>query len=81
MQIVYIQEGYFVVVDTLKAFGKEVATIVRRFLLRHKIVASRKKALEQKFKPPVGHMDHCGPYILQVAKNEVLQLPQIRKWV
>eukprot|EP00105_Crassostrea_gigas_P035281 XP_019919429.1 PREDICTED: sentrin-specific protease 5-like isoform X2 [Crassostrea gigas] len=51
--IVYIQEGYFVVVDTLKAFGKEVATIVRRFLPRHKIVASRNKALEQKFKPPV----------------------------
>lgn len=78
--IAYIQEGYFIVVDTLKAFGKKVATIVRRFLLRHKIVASRNKALEQKFKPPVGHVDHCGPYILQVAKNEALQLPQIRKW-
>uniref|UniRef100_A0A8W8KPC1 Uncharacterized protein n=1 Tax=Magallana gigas TaxID=29159 RepID=A0A8W8KPC1_MAGGI len=45
--------SYYVVVDTLKAFGKEVATIVRRFLPRHKIVASRNKALEQKFKPPV----------------------------
>uniref|UniRef100_A0A8W8LC31 Ubiquitin-like protease family profile domain-containing protein n=1 Tax=Magallana gigas TaxID=29159 RepID=A0A8W8LC31_MAGGI len=63
--IVYIQEGYFVVVDTLKAFGKEVATIVRRFLLRHKIVAPRNKALEQIFKPPFSHMDHCRPLTTQ----------------
>ncbi|XP_078331209.1 sentrin-specific protease 5-like [Crassostrea virginica] len=78
--IAYIQEGYFILVDTLKAFGNDVAAIVRRFLLRHKIVSTRNKALEQKFKPPIGHIDHCGPYILNVAKNAALGTPPQTKW-